>query len=183
MAGINLESENFMSCFVVSDYHVSALVAWAIRQGLDLDTSPDAVAHELASANRRAYSGRYGGRYDSEAAPFGGLDRSAGAELQPVAIVKACDCLDYQASDWSRWDGSDANRHLVAIRRAAVALAKWPAGASTNSRALPGYDAAPWHLDEPDAAAERDRRLAALDYPEHELAAIRAALAATRCAA
>ena len=174
-----------MSCFIVSDYHVSALVAWAIRQGADaalnLDASPDAVAHELASANRAAYSERYQGRDPCD--PFGGLDRSAGAELQPVAIVKACDCLDYQASDWSSWEGSDANRHLAAIRRAAVALAKWPAGASTNSRALPGYDAAPWHLDEPDAAAERDRRLAALDYPEHELAAIRAALAATRCAA
>jgi hypothetical protein len=33
------------------------------------------------------------------------------------------------------------------------------------------------------AAAERNRRLATLDYPEHELAAIRSALAATRCAA
>lgn len=32
-------------------------------------------------------------------------------------------------------------------------------------------------------AAERDRRLATLDYPDHELAAIRSALAATRCAA
>jgi len=32
-------------------------------------------------------------------------------------------------------------------------------------------------------AAARDRRLATLDYPEHELAAIRAALAATRCEA
>jgi len=155
-----------MSCFIVSDYHVSALVAWAIRQGLDLAASPDAVAHELASANRAAYGERYQGRYDSELAPFGGLDRSAGAELLPVAIVKACDCLDYQASDWTSWEGSDANRHLAAIRRAAVALAKWPAGASTNSRALPGYDDVPWHLDEPDAAAERDRRLAALDYPD-----------------
>jgi hypothetical protein len=34
-----------------------------------------------------------------------------------------------------------------------------------------------------DATAERDRRLAELDYPEHEIEAIRAALAATRCAA
>ena len=175
-----------MSCFVVSDDHVSALVAWAIRAGVTFDASPDAVAHMLASANRCAFSDRSAGRFDAELVPFGGLDRSAGAELLPVAIVKACDCLDYQASDWSTWEGSDANRHLAAIRRAAVALAKWPAGASTNSRALPGYDAAPWALDEPepvDLAAERDRRLAALDYPEHELAAIRAALAATRCAA
>jgi hypothetical protein len=174
-----------MSCFVVSDYHVSALVAWAIRQGVDLDASPDAVAHMLASANRCAYSDRYAGRFDAELVPFGGLDRSAGAELLPVAIVKACDCLDYQASDWSRWDDSDAFGYMVAIRRAAVALAD-PAGVATSGRALPGYDAASWSLDEPepvDQAAERDRRLASLDYPEHELAAIRAALAATRCAA
>ena len=75
-----------MSCFIVSDYHISALVAWAVRQGVALAASPDAVAHELASANRRAYSGRYSGRYDSSLAPFGGLDRSAGAELLPVAL-------------------------------------------------------------------------------------------------
>ena len=169
-----------MSCFVVSDYHVNALVAWAIRQGLDLDASPDAVAHMLASANRCAFSDRYAGRFDAELLPFGGLDRSAGADLLPVAIVKACDCLDYQASDWPRWDDSDANRHLVAIRRAAVTLAKWPAGASTNNRALPGYDAAPWHLDEPEPADPVAARLAAIlaNMSEHEVAALRSALAA-----
>jgi len=201
-----------MSCFVVSDYHVSALVAWAIRRGLDLDASPDAVAHVLASANRRAYSERYQGRFNSELVAFGGLDRTAGADLAPVAIVKACDCLDYQASDWSRWDDSDASGYLALIRRAAVALADPAGSASASGRALPGYDAAAWSLDRPERhcphcdrhldsvaeltaglctsddcprhdAAERDRRLATLDYPEHEIEAIRAALAATRCAA
>jgi hypothetical protein len=170
-----------MSCFVVSDYHVSALVAWAIRQGLDLAASPDAVAHELASANRAAFNERYGGRYQMEFEPFGGLDRSAGAELLPVAIVKACDCLDYQASDWSTWERSDACLALGAIRAAAAALAD---PGQHAIRELPGYDAAAWELLPPaDLAAERDRRLASLDYPEHELAAIRSALAATRCAA
>ena len=92
-----------MSCFIVPDFHVSALVSWAVAHGVDLDASPDAVAHVLASANRRAYSERYQGRHDSDVVPFGGLDRSAGADLVPVAIVKACACLDYQAGDWSRW--------------------------------------------------------------------------------
>jgi hypothetical protein len=146
-----------MSCFVVPDFHVSALVAWAIAHGVDLDVSPDAVAHVLASANRRAYSERYEGRYDSELVPFGGLDRSAGVDLAPVAIVKACDCLDYQASDWSRWDDSDAFGYLVTIRRAAVAAAhlaayqaapkKYKYTADPSGRALPGYDAAAWCLD------------------------------------
>ena len=110
-----------MSCFVVSDYHISALVAWAVRQGLPLDVSPDALAHELASANRSGFSYRYSGRYDGELVPFGGLDLAAGADLAPVAIVKACDCLAYQASDWTCWDRSDAAAHLAAIRSAALA--------------------------------------------------------------
>jgi hypothetical protein len=173
-----------MSCIVLSDYHVSALVAWAIRQGLDLDTSPDAVAHMLAGANRRAYSDRYAGRYDSELVPFGGLDRSAGADLGPVAIVKACDCLDYQASDWSRWTDSDAFGYMVAIRRAAVALAAPAGNPSAPGRSLPGYDAAAWTLDPPEPEPSpfdqvADRLAAALgDMTEPELAAIRSALVA-----
>ena len=177
-----------MSCFIVSDYHVSALVAWGLRAGaIPAAVSADAVAHELASANRAAFAERYAGGYSMSWAPFAGLDRSAGQDLAPVAIVKACDCLAYQASDWSSWDQSEAAAHLAAIR--AAALARCLGGRyspDVEARTLPGYDAAAWELDEPepvDLAAERDRRLASLDYPEHELAAIRAALAATRCAA
>jgi hypothetical protein len=137
-----------MSCFVVPDFHVSALVAYAIRAGIVPDAvSPDALAHELASANRSAFSERYAGRYDSELVPFGGLDRSAGADLAPVAIVKACDCLDYQASDWTAWDASEAAAHLAAIRATAQAACLggryYPEPLST----LDGYDAAPWCLD------------------------------------
>ena len=170
-----------MSCFVVPDFHVSALVSWAVAHGVDLDVSPDAVAHMLASANRRAYSERYAGRYDSELVPFGGLNRSAGVDLAPVAVVKACDCLDYQASDWSRWNDSDPFGYLVAIRRAAVALAD-PAGVAASGRALPGYDAAPWCLDEPEPVAQVADRLAAVlaDMSETEADAIRSALAAVR---
>ena len=150
-----------MSCFVVSDYHVSALVAWAVAHGVDLATSPDSVAHMLASANRRAYSDRYAGRYDSDLAPFGGLDRSAGVDLAPVAVVKACDCLDYQASDWSAWYGSEPSAHLAVIRARAVSLALAAhritpgpnAGGLDYGRELPGYDAAAWSLDVPDTWA------------------------------
>jgi hypothetical protein len=184
VAGINPRKREFMSCIVLSDYHISAVVAWAVRQGLDLDTSPDAIAHMLASANRRAYSDRYAGRYDSELVPFGGLDRSAGADLAPVAIVKACDALDYQASDWARWTDSDAFGYMVAIRRAAVAMAAPAGNPSAPGRSLPGYDAAAWTLDPPDAWTPDpmlavNRLAAALgDMSEPELAAIRSAMLA-----
>ena len=171
-----------MSCIVLSDYHVSTLVAWAIAHGVELDTSPDAVAHMLAGANRRAFSDRYAGRYDSELVPFGGLDRSAGVDLAPVAIVKACDALDYQASDWSRWTDSDAFGYMVAIRRAAVALADPAGNPSAPGRSLAGYDAAAWTLDAPEPRpidSVADRLAAALgDMSEPELAAIRSALVA-----
>ncbi len=195
-----------MSCFVVNDYHVSAIVAWAIRHQALVGVSPDALAHELASANRAGFSSRYLGRYDSELAPFAGLDRSAGADLAPVAVVKACDCLAYQCSDWTCWDRSDAAAHLAAIRAAALHRATggiWRD--DMRAHRLPGYDAAAWTLVEPDQAeldqaaqVERlsaylaslpepdkiDRLAATLaSMPEHEVNALRAALAATRCAA
>ena len=186
-----------MSCFVVSDHHVSALVAWAVAYGADLDLSPDALAHELASANRAAFNERYAGRYQSEVAPFGGFNRSVDlADLAPVAIVKACDCLAYQCSDWTAWDRSDLALDLAEIRSVAVQLARgpWSPGEPDDPSELPGYHAAAWELHEPATwapdlvaagheLAERDRRLAEMDYPEHEIEAIRAALAATRCAA
>lgn len=142
-----------MSCFVVDNYHVSALVSWAISHGVPLGVSPDAVAHELASANRAAFAERYEGRYQDEVAPFDGLDRVDVSHLAPVAIVKACDCLEYQASDWSSWRESEPAAHLAAIRAAALAMATGgrylPDAAAYD---LPGYHAAAWDLAAPELA-------------------------------
>jgi hypothetical protein len=139
-----------MSCFVVSDFHVNALVAWGLRHGAIVGISPDALAHELASANRAAFAERYEGRYQDEISPFGGLDRSAGAALDPVAIAKACDCLDYQASDWSSWAGSEPSAHLAAIRATAQAACLGGRYYPEPRHDLPGYESAPWSLDEPE---------------------------------
>jgi hypothetical protein len=179
-----------MSCFVVSDFHVSAIVAWAVDKGVPLDDSPDAVALGLAAANRAAFSERYAGRHDAEALPFGGFDRSAALGLQPVEIIKACDCLAYQCSDWSAWDLCDASEDLALIRDVAVQLVLGPwsiayGPAEAEGRELPGYADAAWCLErtEPvDLAADRlAAALAGMSAPE--LAAIRAALAATEGAA
>ena len=188
-----------MSCFIVNDYHVSALVAWGLRAGaIPAGVSPDAVAHELAAANRAAFGERYAGGYSTSWDAYTGLDRSAGQDLQPVEIVKACDCLAYQASDWSAWDSSEAAAHLAAIR--AAALAACLGGRylpNTEARSLFGYDRAAWELDDPrladpvaDPVAEpvaepvADRLAATLaSMSERELHAIRAALVAVGVAA
>lgn len=178
-----------MSCFVVPDFHISALVAWGARHGAIVGISPDALAHELASANRLAFSERYSGGLGS-VDPFGGYDLSAGQDLPAVAIVKACDCLAYQASDWSGWFGSEPSAHLAVIRARAVALARAGAvawggtggRADQDGRDLPGYDAADWELTDPDPVDPVADRLAAVlaDMSETEAAAIRSALAAVR---
>ena len=124
-----------MSCFVVPDYHVDVLVSWAVLhkapafiEGLD----PRRLAACLARANRIAYRARYGEQCE-EPEPYRHRDAQ---RLSFAQVVKACDCLDYQCSDWSEWEGSTAQRALTRIREHAVRLA------------LPGYDEAAWSLDE-----------------------------------
>lgn len=138
-----------MSCFIVNDYHVNALVSWAVaRDILPLDVSPDALAHELASANRAAFAERYEGRYLDECPAFEGFERVDASHLVPVAVVKACDCLDYQASDWALWRESQACAILASVRGLALAMAAGgrhlPADASAYH--LPGYDVCHWEL-------------------------------------
>lgn len=124
-----------MSCFVVPDFHVNVLVSWAVLHGAPAfieKMGPRTLAAVLAEANRAAYREWYG-EQPEPAEPYKAPDASA---LSPVQVVKACDCLEYQCSDWSGWDGSPAQRALARIRDHAVRMA------------LPGYESADWVLDE-----------------------------------
>lgn len=60
--------------------------------------------------------------------------------IDPLAVLKACDCLDYQSCEHPGWDGSEANAFLEALRKAAY-------------RAIPGYENAAWHIADDDKAA------------------------------
>ena len=123
-----------MSCFVVSDFHVNALVSWAVLHRAPAffgGLGPRTLAAILAEANRAAYRSRYG-EQPEPAAPYQSQDVRG---LSPVQVIKACDCLEYQCSDWSEWQGSTAERALARIRQHAIC-------------ALPGYDEAAWALEE-----------------------------------
>ena len=124
-----------MSCFVVPDYHVDVLVSWAVLHKAPAfieGMGPRTLAAVLARANRAAYRARYGDPCE-EPEPYRPRDAQ---HLSLAQVVKACDCLDYQCSDWSEWEDSTAQRALARIREHAVRLA------------LPGYDDAAWSLDE-----------------------------------
>lgn len=123
-----------MSCFVVSDYHVDALVSWAEihnSSGLRLFGDAPALAAALAAANRAAYKDRYGEEGDTKPAY---IPRDV-RRMSPVQVLKACNCLDYQCSDWTLWEHSISRRALDIIKDLAVSR-------------LPGYDEADWALDE-----------------------------------
>lgn len=143
-----------MSCFVVTPYHVNAIVSWAVHRDCLAGLSPDALAFELYTSNAHAFSERYQGRYDSETEAWPGFELVP--QLGPVAIVKACDCLDYQASDWTGWRDSHAAACLAGIRAACLVALGVDLGRMLNDgdavRHLPGYDLAAWCLESADAA-------------------------------
>jgi hypothetical protein len=133
-----------MSCFVVPDFHINALVSWTIGRKVPIGgEGRAALARTLAAANRRAYQERY--QDPGTPSDYRGFSIVDVSHLDPLAIVKACDCLDYQASDWTEWRASDACAVLEAIREVALHLA----AGDYQGRAydLPGYDAAAWCLD------------------------------------
>jgi hypothetical protein len=124
-----------MSCFVVPDFHIDALVSWAVANhaaafigGLD----PRGLAAEMYRANCAAYRERYGEGIDNA---FTFTMRPEVHAMPAVQILKACTCLDYQCSDWTDYPGSVAQRAIERIRDHAIGY-------------VPGYRAAAWTLEE-----------------------------------
>jgi hypothetical protein len=133
-----------MSCFVVPDFHIDALVSWTIGREIHTRGMGRAtLARTLAAANCRAYQERY--QDPGTPGDYRGFSIVDVSHLDPLAIVKACDCLDYQASDWTGWRASDACAVLEAIRAAALHLAA--GDYQGNAYDLPGYRAAAWTLE------------------------------------
>lgn len=124
-----------MSCFVVPDFHIDALVSWAVANHASAfidGLNPRELAAELHLANCAAYRERYG---ENGGESYSFTMRPEVHAMPAVQVLKACDCLDYQCSDWSRYEGSTAQRAVARIRDRAIAC-------------LPGYRAAAWPLEE-----------------------------------
>lgn len=138
-----------MSCFIVPDFHIDALVSWTIGRDIPLGHGRATLARMLASANRRAYQERY--QDPGTPSDYRGFVLVDVSHLGPLAIVKACDCLDYQASDWTGWRASDACAALEAIRGAALHMV--PGNYQGSAYAHPGYRHAAWCLEDSEAMA------------------------------
>ncbi len=56
--------------------------------------------------------------------------------IEPVQVIKACDCFDYQSCEHPAWEESEAKAFTHSLRRAA-------------SHSLPGYNGAEWGAPKP----------------------------------
>ncbi len=130
-----------MSCFVVSQKHLSAIVRWANvhnlkagwiaaeRRFVYTPGKEQELVDLLYAANTKSVNARY-----KESHPEHGFEYDLSAPmLTPVEVLKACDCITYQSGEWSGFKGSEAERAVQDIKQAAV-------------RRLPGYEEAPWEI-------------------------------------
>ena len=131
-----------MSAYVVSDHHLNYLVSFASDKRVTWydkksGTRPDVYGNEqeifskLHRANVESVNARYKEHDTSEPVPF-----EYRGDTEPIQILKACACFDYQACEVEDYDQTEAARVVDAIRDAAI-------------RALYGYENAQWEISEP----------------------------------
>lgn len=170
-----------MSVMMLSTAHFDYLVSFAVRAEVRYWSRADkcservtatgatALGRVLASANADAWANRYSSHSDefergqNFAAARDYRWRPFAGPFDPVQVLKAVACLEYQACEASGWEESDAAAICNAIREYAVAK-------------LPGYDAALWGID--DAADLRAAAAAPASAPVSATAARTARLAA-----
>ena len=129
-----------MSAFMCDDKHLSALAFYAVRNRLagesrGLPRYEQDVLDILWHANRESLEFPY----PKSAAEMVGateppaFDTSVAVKcnFDPVRVIKAAECVQYQACEYDGFESSDAHRFTKAIIGHAIS-------------ALPGYDAAPW---------------------------------------
>ncbi len=128
-----------MSAFMCSDRHLTALAAYAVRNGLSgivgMDHVPSAAIATAFGILLRENAASLDARYPND--PGQGVGRVNAKALDErfdaVTIIKACHCYAYQACEHTGWADSQAKQIVERIEAHAV-------------RALPGYKAAPWGL-------------------------------------
>jgi hypothetical protein len=119
------------------------LEAPTLVTGLDDQTYADLIANVLYKENIRSVLHRYQND-DLDSAP-GPIDKPMSIKtgdwsplklcVKPIEILKACDCLEYQSCETDDYYETPAYEILNMIRKAAI-------------QALPGYDEAPWGIEE-----------------------------------
>jgi len=156
-----------MSAYMVDREHIEYLLDAAMSQEIcrgsshwrggslragDYDRAV-VVGQMLWDANRRSIEARYPDTVSNfcDTAP-GPVDetyvydfhRGRYHNFNPVQVLKACRCFEYQACEYEEWPTSEACAFIDALMRAAVSV-------------LPGYEDAEWGVPEPRPLLSRSK--------------------------
>lgn len=140
-----------MSAWIVDHNHIDFLVfaakTWKSLNSWDgqrwRELTPREAGQILWSENVRSVVGRYPD-CPKDALPGPTAEslymfeptKGVWPDLDPVQVLKAARCLNYQCCDHEEWEGSEACRFLDNLITCAIG-------------ALPGYDAAEWGAPKP----------------------------------
>lgn len=119
-----------------NDYHISILAAAAAnRYRCALSATPEQVGAMLFAANLASINARYPQDAGDPCAPFKFDNRALinALDMSGVAILKACQCFDYQACEVENYQATEAAVMISQIRASAISR-------------LAGYDEAEWEL-------------------------------------
>lgn len=160
-----------MSAFIVSTDHIDYLVTAAAEAGIGgggvywhdpaqgqterVDyTNASEIGARLLAANIASVAYRYDTIPAGESLP-GPVPNPTPDEyefspfhvtaIDPVQVLKACDCYEYQSCERPEWLGSPAWRFVDALRGAYIGRLK-------------GYDGARWEIDRLEMLKERATR-------------------------
>ena len=131
-----------MSAYIVSRKHIAYLVTAYQRYGEYLpERNPTELGNLLWQENIKSVKYRYHDKPIDQLP--GGLIGEAclythrvfpPLSLDPLWVIKACECFEYQSCEHPDWQQFEAYRVVASIKSAAI-------------HHLPGYEQAPWGID------------------------------------
>ncbi len=119
-----------MSAFIVEDDLIDLLATYAAEHRMSVG-EPQSVGTVLVAQNWRSVNYRYRENDEPESYTF----HTYAGPMEPIAVIKACDCYDYQACETDDYQDTDAAKIVRLIRDRAI---------GEVLRQLPAYDRAPW---------------------------------------
>jgi hypothetical protein len=153
-----------MSAWIVSRAHIDALVLAGVQWRLITDPGPEklsALGRMLWAENLASVAYRYPGDGDSERpGPNDFRDADVTTYTAPTSevllsaagVVKAVDCYEYQSCEHPAWPDSAAAGFAGALRTAVLTCIPAdqlePSRYSGQRKYPPGYDTAPWGVDD-----------------------------------
>jgi hypothetical protein len=118
-----------MSAFLVSKKHVDTLVSAAIKFGMSgMASLPNSLGQTLWDENVKSVNAGIGPKANKRTYEFTAVEVPS-----PVAVMKAVQCYQYQASDHAGWEGSAAAEFCDLLIHAAI-------------RSSAGYEDAEWAI-------------------------------------